>query len=155
MAWGFRKKNNKQIELHQAMGRIVNRSFSVQEAFAVPRDSGEQRCESRVKRNCPIVVFGADNGDGFTTKIIGFTHDISLNGAAILSTSRMELGRSVVAIGDAENRVLLEAECVSSSPREFGCFLSSFRLCEVLNQNDYLSLMNCIEKLEDQLAAAH
>ena len=155
MGWGFRKKDNKQIELHQAMGRIVNRSFSVQEAFAVPRDSGEQRSESRVKRNCPIVVFGADNGDGFTSKTIGFTHDISLNGVAVLSTSRMQLGRSVVAIGDVDNRVLLEADCVSSSPREFGCFLSSFRLCEVLNQNDYHGLMECVEKLEDQLAAAH
>jgi hypothetical protein len=154
MAWGFRNTNNKLIAVHQVMGRIINRSFSLQEGCPELLDSGEQRCESRVKRNCPVVVFGADNGDGFTSKIIGFTHDISLNGVAILSINRMELGRSIVAIGDANNRVLLEADCISCSPRELGCFLSSFRLCEALNQNDYLPLMACVEQLEDQLAAA-
>jgi|GEM_PF-5361559 len=148
MVWGFRSRSSQLVALHQAMGRIINRSFSVQELCPELLDSGEKRSESRAKRTCPVIVFGPGDSDEFATPIVAFTHDLSLNGVAILSTCRLPVGESVLVIGDANSRILVAAKCLSCTPRELGCYFSAYRLSELLNPNKHIAHMDIVRQIE-------
>lgn len=148
MGWGFRRKNEKSITLHQTIGRIINRGFSIREAFPDLQKVEDQRSESRARFNCPIAVFGFEDCESNASMTVGATIDLSLDGAAVFLTSRIRTGPAVVALGAAENRVLLAAECLQCSPRELGSYFSRFRFTEVLNQNTIPQLLILLEQLE-------
>jgi hypothetical protein len=153
MSWGFRRKNEKSITLHQTIGRIINRGFSIREAFPDLQKSEEHRSESRSKYNTPLVVFGFDDNDSNARLTVGATIDLSLDGAAAFLTGRIRKGPAVVALGPSENRVLIAAECLQCSPRELGSFFTRFRFSETLNQNAVPQVVMLIEQLEAQSAA--